>query len=189
MQSAPPSQAAGSSNPSTPLAATLRDTQRIETQETVRAPTPPCKGEMGLPSEAESVALDSASAKLEAKKRRAKAEAKLRRMCEPKAVSGKMEVDENIATQWADLAGGRDRLIQMMVDAENDKACWGLMHVLQHDCIPVESCLEDIFYKKVDEYKKEEEFKKLLTKGGFYSEADMKKPFSEGGLGFSASLG
>ena len=78
------------------------------------------------PSDAElSVAEESASAKVEAKKRRAKAEAKLRRMCEPKAVSGKMEVDENISQQWADLTGGRDRLIQMMVDAENDKACWG----------------------------------------------------------------
>ena len=119
-------QAHGSSNPSTPLAATLHDTQR-SSQETARAPTPPCKGEMAVPLQAEPPW--DASAKADAKKRRAKAEAKLRRMCEPKAVSGKMEVDENISQQWADLTGGRDRLIQMMVDAENDKACWGLMYL------------------------------------------------------------
>ena len=57
-----------------------------------------------------------------AKRQWAAAEAKLRRMCEPKAVSGKVEVDKDVQDQWNDLSGGRKRLIQTMVDADRNKA-------------------------------------------------------------------
>ena len=57
-------------------------------------------------------------------KRRASADQKLRRMCLPKAVSGKLEVPDHVALMWNDTAtGGRDKLISLMVDAGNNKAC------------------------------------------------------------------
>ena len=43
--------------------------------------------------------------------------------------------------------------------------------------------------RKVEKYRREEEFRKINTAGGWYSEADMRKPVSEGGLGYSALLG
>ena len=34
-------------------------------------------------------------------------------------------------------------------------------------------------------YRKTEQFRKTSTKGGYYSETDMRKPVSEGGLAFT----
>ena len=45
------------------------------------------------------------------------------------------------------------------------------------------------WFKKVERYHREEAFRKVATHGGYYTEAEMKKPVSEGGLGKSAFLG
>ena len=66
------------------------------------------------------------------KRRRASAEAKLRRMCEPKSVSGKLEVEPDVAKQWQDLAGGRDKLIRLMMEADNSKDVTVLSYMLTH---------------------------------------------------------
>ena len=52
----------------------------------------------------------------------ASAEAKLRRMCNPKQVSGRVEAPEDMRKMWDDITNGRKKLIQMMVDSENNKA-------------------------------------------------------------------
>ena len=48
---------------------------------------------------------------------------------------------------------------------------------------------QETFFHKLEAYRSTEMFKKLQTRGGYYSEADMRKPVSEGGLGFSAIFG
>ena len=52
------------------------------------------------------------------------AEAKVRRICCPKEVSGKVEADAGTLALWRDLTGGRDQLIQMMLDCNGKKACY-----------------------------------------------------------------
>ncbi len=49
--------------------------------------------------------------------------------------------------------------------------------------------LQDAFLHKLECYRRTESFRKLATKGGYYSETDMRKPVSEGGLAYSAKLG
>ena len=51
------------------------------------------------------------------------------------------------------------------------------------------SWLEDEFMRKVEVWKETSKFRELATDGGFYSESDMKKPVSEGGLGLKETLG
>ena len=47
---------------------------------------------------------------------------------------------------------------------------------------------EEDFVRNVEIYKETLKFRETKTKGGFYCEADMRKPVSEGGLGFSSTL-
>ena len=51
------------------------------------------------------------------------------------------------------------------------------------------SWLEEEFMRKVEVWKETSKFRELATDGGFYSESDMKKPVSEGGLGLKETLG
>ena len=51
------------------------------------------------------------------------------------------------------------------------------------------SLLEEEFVRKVEIWKETSKFRELATDGGFYSESDMKKPVSEGGLGLKETLG
>ena len=48
--------------------------------------------------------------------------------------------------------------------------------------------MQDVFFKKLKQYRKTEHFRRTSTKGGFYSVADMRKPISEGGLAYKESL-
>ena len=48
---------------------------------------------------------------------------------------------------------------------------------------------QDDFLRSVEVWKETSKFREQSTTGGFYSEADMRKPVSEGGLGFSAIPG
>ena len=43
------------------------------------------------------------------------------------------------------------------------------------------------FTQKLESWRKTEQFRKIQTKGGWYSETDLRKPVSEGGLAFSAT--
>ena len=52
------------------------------------------------------------------------AEAKVRRICNPKEVSGKVDADQQTVAKWQDTAGGRNELIKMMMDAQGSKACY-----------------------------------------------------------------
>ena len=55
----------------------------------------------------------------EAAKAWAAAEARVRRVCTPKQVSGRMEADEATLRMWQDTTnGGRDQLITMMLDTD-----------------------------------------------------------------------
>ena len=49
--------------------------------------------------------------------------------------------------------------------------------------------VEEDFLRKVEVWKETSKFRELATDGGFYSEADMKKPVSEGGLGLKETPG
>ena len=49
--------------------------------------------------------------------------------------------------------------------------------------------MQDAFLRKVESYKESIRFRQTQTAGGFYSEEDMKKKVSEGGLGLSQILG
>ena len=53
---------------------------------------------------------------------------------------------------------------------------------------PVNLFCQELFHKKLEQFQEQEAFKKIATQGGYYSENDMKKRVSEGGLGFSQSL-
>ena len=55
-------------------------------------------------------------------KKMAALDAKLRRICNPKPLSGKLEVNPEIHKQWA--AGGQQRkvLLQVLIKANGDKA-------------------------------------------------------------------
>ena len=44
---------------------------------------------------------------------------------------------------------------------------------------------QEDFVRSVEVWKETSKFREQSTQGGFYSEADMRKPVSEGGLGFS----
>ena len=55
---------------------------------------------------------------------------------------------------------------------------------ITHHAIPA----QETFLMKVEQMRLEETFRKTSTEGGFYSEADMRKPVSEGGLGLPASF-
>ena len=119
------------------------------------------------------------------------AEAKVRRICTPKEVSGKVDADEKTLSQWNDLTVGRNQLIKMMMDVEGNKACYhsclmlhGVPSLLQGVCVHA-ACKAD-WFKKVEKFRREEEFRKVATRGGWYSELDMRKPVSEGGLGKNA---
>ena len=46
---------------------------------------------------------------------------------------------------------------------------------------------KDSFLRPVEMFKENMRYRDLETQGGFYSEADMKKPVSEGGLGYPAN--
>ena len=56
-------------------------------------------------------------------------------------------------------------------------------------CRSCQPTWQEQFYHKLEAYRTTEMFKKLATRGGYYSEADMRKPVSEGGLGYSATFG
>ena len=43
-------------------------------------------------------------------------------MRNPKQVSGRVEAPEDMRKMWDDITNGRKKLIQMMVDSENNKA-------------------------------------------------------------------
>ena len=44
------------------------------------------------------------------------------------------------------------------------------------------------FIRKVEIYRESQKFRETATHGGFYSETDLKKPVTEGGLGFKELL-
>jgi len=48
---------------------------------------------------------------------------------------------------------------------------------------------KELFNHKLKLYRKTEQFRNCSTKGGYYSEAEMKKPVSEGGLAYKESFG
>ncbi|CAE7646902.1 unnamed protein product, partial [Symbiodinium necroappetens] len=57
----------------------------------------------------------------------------------------------------------RTQLVKLMMEADGDR---------------------DAFHQKLKLYRKTEQFRNCSTKGGYYSESDMRKPVSEGGLAY-----
>ncbi|CAE7621704.1 unnamed protein product [Symbiodinium sp. CCMP2592] len=93
--------------------------------------------------------------------------AKCSRLCE-RTKTGKLQVSEEIHKMWLQKGVVRDNLIQFMTDAEGNR---------------------EEFIRKVEVWKETQKFRETMTHGGFYSEADMKKPVAEGGLGLKEFLG
>ena len=55
------------------------------------------------------------------KKRYNSCEAKLRRICEPKGVSGKLEADSQLVQQWKAKGHTRTQLVKLMMEADGSK--------------------------------------------------------------------
>ena len=123
-------------------------------------------------------------------------DAKLRRMCEPKAKSGKIDAEPALVADWKKKGHTRTQLVKLMIEAQGDKDCICNGHVhngkhshvvtYMHVCVGSVPEPQNVFEHKLKAYRKTEQFRKLSTKGGWYSEGDMRKKVSEGGLAFSA---
>ncbi|CAE7576245.1 unnamed protein product [Symbiodinium sp. CCMP2592] len=101
----------------------------------------------------------------EEKKLYARMEAKIRRMCTPSPTTGKTTASPQLLAEWKSKGYTRTQLMQLMIEANGDKAQ---------------------FQTKLESWRQTEQFRKVQTRGGWYSEQDMKKPVSEGGCAYSA---
>ena len=63
---------------------------------------------------------EDAEERAEAKRYNA-CEAKLRRICEPKQQSGKVEADEDLVSQWRKKGHSRTQLVKLMMEADGSK--------------------------------------------------------------------
>ena len=136
------------------------------------------------------------------KKLYARMEAKIRRMCTPTPGSGKVSGAPELVADWKQKGYKRTQLVKLMIEADGDKAGRQRDRETQRPRERVregergereserererERCREADFQSKVESWRKTEQFKKLTTRGGWYSEQDMKKPVSEGGLAYTA---
>ncbi|CAE7839919.1 unnamed protein product [Symbiodinium sp. CCMP2592] len=89
---------------------------------------------------------------------------KVNRMC-CMTPGGKLQVSPDIHEMWKQAGMVRDNLVSLMAEANGDRA---------------------VFVRKVEQYKETQRYRKMKTEGGFYTETEMRKPVSEGGLGFTA---
>ena len=55
------------------------------------------------------------------KKHYKRMEAKVRRMCEPKSTSGKIEADSKLVAQWKEKGHSRTQLVKLMMEADGSK--------------------------------------------------------------------
>lgn len=139
------------------------------------------------------------------RKKRNAASKKCRRLCEPTEL-GVLRVDPAIHQMWMQKGAARDKLIDAMVHADGDKdwvykeysimiviivtfplaSGWTLARMpLQMMCCPE----QDSWLRTVETFRESSKVRDLYTEGGYYSEADMKKAVSEGGLGYTQTLG
>ncbi|CAE7662972.1 unnamed protein product, partial [Symbiodinium necroappetens] len=107
----------------------------------------------------------------EEKKLYARMEAKIRRMCTPSPTTGKTTASPTLMKEWKDKGYTRTQLVKIMIEADGDK--------------DPQKEEQAVFQSKLETWRKTEQFRNVATKGAWFSEPDMKKPVSEGGLAFT----
>ena len=138
----------------------------------------------------------------EEKKLYARMEAKIRRMCTPSPTTGKTtaspqllaveeqgvhpyptrEVDDRGFRRQgseSERARARGTERERVRDRERQRE-------RRRGGATEKTCSEAVFQTKLESWRLTEQFRKVQTRGGWYSEQDMKKPVSEGGLAYSA---
>ena len=129
----------------------------------------------------------------------ARMRAKANRLC-CRTSTGKLKVSQEIHEMWMKAGKIRDDMVELMADAAGNKdSMKQLTYTPSRNpfYIPPKTVhptqlpfpTQDVFLKKVETYKESVRYRENKTAGGFYSEEDMKKKVSEGGLGLSQNLG
>ena len=132
------------------------------------------------------------------RKRHARMRAKVNRLCS-RTSTGKLSVSEDLHRMWVE--GGtlvQQDMIQVMSESEGHRATSLHLRLCASSCFLVSAGSSDEsllgspsqadFVRNIETYKESKRYREQSTTGGYYSEEDMKKKVSEGGLGLNATL-
>ena len=122
-----PSTAAGTQKPSAPSTPTGSQKPSVPSTPTgsqkpsVPSTPPPLEKPKQAVSPSQVVDSDDEKEYNNYKKHYNRTEAKIRRMCEPKSTSGKIEADSKLVAQWKEKGHSRTQLVKLMMEADGAK--------------------------------------------------------------------
>ncbi len=122
-----PSTPAGSQKPSVPSTPTGSQKPSVPSTPTgsqkpsVPSTPPPLEKPKQAVSPSQVVDSDDEKEYNNYKKHYNRMEAKIRRMCEPKSTSGKIEADSKLVAQWKEKGHSRTQLVKLMMEADGAK--------------------------------------------------------------------